>query len=115
MEQKTVGFDINIWDARCPSRALLDLIADKWTTLVIVKLSGGTVRYGRLHREIGGISHKMLSQTLRSLERRCLVKRTIHETVPPQVEYALTEHGRSLLVPLTGLIEWAESHANELS
>jgi len=115
MEQNTIRIEVNVWDANCPSRALLDLIADKWSALVIVKLSDGAVRYGRLHREIGGISHKMLSQTLHNLERRSLVKRAVHDTVPPQVEYRLTEQGRSLLVPLAGLIEWAETHVNELS
>jgi DNA-binding HxlR family transcriptional regulator len=112
MEQDTL--EINIWDANCPSRALLNLIADKWSALVIVKLSIGAIRYGRLHREIGGISHKMLSQTLHNLERRSLVKRVVCETVPPQVEYSLTELGRSLLIPLAGLVEWAETHVEVL-
>lgn len=114
MEQSPIKIKINIWDARCPSRALLDLIADKWTALVIVKLSDGAIRYSRLHREIDGISHKMLSQTLRNLERKGLVKRRIHDTVPPQVEYWLTEQGTSLLVPLASLVNWAEAHADYL-
>ena len=115
MEQSTTEIKINIWDANCPSRALLNLIADKWSALVVVKLSAGAIRYGRLHREIGGISHKMLSQTLHHLERKSLVKRIVHDTIPPQVEYQLTEQGMSLLVPLASLTEWAETHVNELS
>lgn len=115
MEQNPIKIKVNIWDANCPSRALLDLLADKWSVLVIVKLSDGVVRYGRLHREVGGISHKMLSQTLHNLERKSLVKRVVHDTVPPQVEYSLTEQGESLLVPLASLVEWAETHVNELS
>ncbi len=111
MEQDMLEIKINIWDPNCPSRALLNLIADKWSALVIVKLSDGVMRYGRLHREIGGISHKMLSQTLHNLERRSLVKRVVCDTVPPQVEYSLTDLGRSLLVPFASLVEWAETHA----
>ena len=115
MEQNTMRIKANIWDANCPSRTLLNLIADKWSALVVVKLSDGALRYGRLHREIGGISHKMLSQTLHHLERRSLVRRVVHYTIPPQVEYSLTEQGLSLLIPLASLIEWAETHVNELS
>ena len=115
MEQNTLEIKFNIWDPNCASRVLLDLIADKWTVLVIVKLAVGAVRYGRLHREIGGISHKMLSQTLHKLEQKSLVKRDVHDTVPPQVEYKLTEQGKSLLIPLANLAEWAETHAEALS
>lgn len=114
MEQNTLEYQINIWDDKCPSRALLDLIANKWSVLVIVKLSEATLRYGRLHREIKGISHKMLSQTLHNLEQHSLVKRVVYDTVPPQVEYSLTAQGKSLLVPLAGLIRWAETHVQEL-
>ena len=101
-------------DAQCPSRLVLDRIADKWTALVIQILAQGTMRYAALQREIGGISQKMLTQTLRSLERDGLVQRTVHPVVPPKVEYALTRLGRTLIEPLHGLCRWSEKHLAEL-
>ncbi|MEP6686465.1 MAG: helix-turn-helix domain-containing protein [Verrucomicrobiota bacterium] len=98
----------------CPSRLVLDRIADKWTALVIQFLARGTQRYSGLHREIGGISQKMLTQTLRSLERDGLVQRKVHPVVPPKVEYALTKLGRTLIEPLQGLCRWSEKHLSEL-
>src|SRR3979411_700153 len=100
--------------AQCPSRLVLDRIADKWTALVIQVLARGTMRYAQLQREIGGISQKMLTQTLRSLERDGLVQRTVHPVVPPKVEYALTRLGRTLIEPLHGLCRWSEKHLHEL-
>jgi DNA-binding HxlR family transcriptional regulator len=93
---------------------VLDRIADKWTALVIQILAGGTMRYAALQREIGGISQKMLTQTLRSLERDGLVQRTVHPVVPPKVEYCLTKLGRTLIEPLQGLCRWSEKHLAEL-
>ena len=87
-------------DAQCPSRLVLDRIADKWTALIIQVLAHGTKRYAELQREIGGISQKMLTQTLRSLERDGLVQRKVHPVVPPKVEYSLTKLGRTLIEPL---------------
>jgi DNA-binding HxlR family transcriptional regulator len=104
----------SVMDAQCPSRLVLDRIADKWTALVIQILARGTMRYAALHREIGGISQKMLTQTLRSLERDGLVQRTVHPVVPPKVEYALTRLGRTLIEPLHGLCRWSEKHLPEL-
>jgi DNA-binding HxlR family transcriptional regulator len=104
----------SVLDPRCPSRLVLDRIADKWTALVIQILSGGTMRYAALQREIGGISQKMLTQTLRSLERDGLVHRTVHPVVPPKVEYSLTRLGRTLIEPLQGLCRWSEKHLAEL-
>ena len=101
-------------DAQCPSRLVLDRIADKWTALIIQILARGTIRYATLHREIGGISQKMLTQTLRSLERDGLVQRTVHPVVPPKVEYSLTKLGRTLIEPLQGLCRWSEKHLGEL-
>jgi DNA-binding HxlR family transcriptional regulator len=100
--------------AQCPSRLVLDRIADKWTALVIQVLARGTMRYAQLQREIGGISQKMLTQTLRSLERDGLVQRTVHPVVPPKVEYALTRLGRTLIEPLHALCKWSEKHLPEL-
>jgi len=90
-------------DAQCPSRLVLDRIADKWTALIIQVLAHGTKRYAALQREIGGISQKMLTQTLRSLERDGLVQRRVHPVVPPKVEYSLTRLGRTLIEPLHAL------------
>jgi DNA-binding HxlR family transcriptional regulator len=92
---------------------LLDLIADKWTTLVIVALADGPRYYSQLKRDVNGISHKMLSQTLQRLEKQGFVTRTVYPTVPPRVEYALTELAQTLLPTLCALIEWAQTHAAE--
>src|SRR3954466_3404101 len=104
----------SVLDAQCPSRLILDRIADKWTALIIQVLAKGTKRYVELQREIGGISQKMLTQTLRSLERDGLVQRTIYPVVPPKVEYSLTRLGRTLIEPLQALCRWSEKHLHEL-
>jgi DNA-binding HxlR family transcriptional regulator len=104
----------NAWDARCPSRRLLDLIADKWTTLVLVALAEGPKRYSQLQRDVNGISHKMLSQTVRGLEAQRFVVRTVYPEVPARVEYALTPLAETLIPALMGLINWAEAHAADL-
>jgi DNA-binding HxlR family transcriptional regulator len=104
----------SVLDAQCPSRLVLDRIADKWTALIIQILAHGTMRYAALQREIGGISQKMLTQTLRSLERDGLVQRTVHPVVPPKVEYSLTRLGRTLIEPLHALCRWSEKHLAEL-
>jgi DNA-binding HxlR family transcriptional regulator len=95
----------NVWSTRCPSRRLLDLIADKWTTLVIVTLASGPKHYSQLKRDVCGISHKMLSQTLQRLEKRRFVTRTMYPTAPPRVEYALTALAQTLLPALCALID----------
>ena len=104
----------SVLDAQCPSRLVLDRIADKWTALIIQILAHGTMRYGALQREIGGISQKMLTQTLRGLERDGLVRRTVFPVVPPRVEYSLTRLGRTLIEPLHALCRWSEKHLPEL-
>jgi DNA-binding HxlR family transcriptional regulator len=104
----------SVMDAQCPSRLVLERIADKWTALIIQILANGTMRYAALQREIGGISQKMLTQTLRSLERDGLVQRKVHPVVPPKVEYSLTRLGRTLIEPLHGLCRWSEKHLAEL-
>ncbi len=100
--------------AQCPSRLVLDRIADKWTALIIHVLATGTRRYATLQREIGGISQKMLTQTLRSLERDGLVSRKVHPVVPPKVEYALTSLGRTLIEPLNAICHWSEKYLPQL-
>lgn len=104
----------NVQIADCPSRQALGLIADKWTMLVIKALADGIGRYGALGREIEGISQKMLTQTLRALERDGLVSRTVHPVVPPMVDYALTPLGETLIVPLAAISAWAEEHMDEV-
>ena len=99
---------------QCPSRVVLDRIADKWTALIIQVLANGTQRYGQLRRSIGGISQKMLTQTLRSLERDGLVLRKVHDGPRPRVEYSLTRLGRTLIEPLRTLCHWSERHLAEL-
>lgn len=93
---------------------VLSRIGDKWTVLVVIILGRGPMRFNALRREIGGISQRMLTLTLRSLERDGLLTRTVHPTVPPQVEYALTGLGRSLLVPVQAIRDWARAHALEI-
>jgi len=104
----------SVMDAQCPSRLVLDRIADKWTALIIQLLSKKTMRYAELQREIGGISQKMLTQTLRSLERDGLVDRKVYPVVPPKVEYSLSRLGRTLIEPLRALCRWSEKHLPEL-
>jgi DNA-binding HxlR family transcriptional regulator len=98
----------------CPSRQVLERIGEKWTTLVIRVLDDGTLRYSDLQRRVGGVSQKMLTQTLRGLERDGLVARHVFPVVPPRVEYSLTPLGRSLVEPLDAICRWAERHLPEM-
>jgi DNA-binding HxlR family transcriptional regulator len=100
----------DVLNAHCPSRQVLDRIANKWTALVIHALVDGRQRNSQLLRRIGGISQKMLTQTLRDLERDGFVERTVHPVVPPHVEYRLTPLGQSLTAPLEAICRWAERH-----
>jgi DNA-binding HxlR family transcriptional regulator len=104
----------NVLDQNCESRQALDRIADKWTCLIVYALLDGPRRHGELRRAIGGISQKMLTQTLRSLERDGLVERTVIATIPPHVEYALTPLGQTLSEPLVAICHWAMDHLPEL-
>jgi DNA-binding HxlR family transcriptional regulator len=92
----------------CPVRDILDKVGDKWSMLVVIELSGGERRFSELRRGIPDISQKMLTQTLRMLQRDGLVARQVFPTVPPAVSYSLTALGHSLLEPFTALIEWAD-------
>ena len=98
----------------CPSRQVLDRIGDSWSVLVVSLLAGEPQRYTSLQRRIEGISPKMLTQTLRGLERDGLITRTVHAVVPPRVDYALTPLGKSLLGLVSALEEWAEGHINDV-
>lgn len=99
--------------ARCPIRDVLDRIGDKWSVLVLSHLEHGPKRFGVLRREISDISQRKLTGTLRHLQRDGFISRTVYPTVPPSVEYALTDLGRSLLRPLDQLVAWtASNHAD---
>ncbi|MEU2778351.1 helix-turn-helix domain-containing protein [Streptomyces sp. NPDC007162] len=101
-------------DKDCPIREVLDRVGDKWSALVVVRLGQRTHRFNELHREIDGISQRMLTLTLRALVRDGLVSRTAYPTVPPRVDYELTELGHTLLAPITALHEWAVAHRGEI-
>ena len=90
---------------------ILSRVGDKWSVLIVMLLGERPLRFNELRREIGGVSQKMLSSSLRNLERDGFVLRTVHATVPPRVEYALTDLGRELLIPVAALGEWAIGNA----
>jgi DNA-binding HxlR family transcriptional regulator len=100
----------NVYDPDCPTRRVLDRIADKWTVLVVGALQAGTLRFGEVRRQVRGISQKVLIETLRGLERDGIVKRKVYASVPPKVEYSLTPLGRSLTGLLESVRSWAETH-----
>jgi DNA-binding HxlR family transcriptional regulator len=104
----------DVFNPECDSRQVLDLIADKWTALVIYDLARGGKRYSELQRDIGGISQKMLTQSLRKLETDGIVARTVYPVVPPKVRYDLTPLGETLTDPLSAICRWAERHVPEL-
>jgi DNA-binding HxlR family transcriptional regulator len=106
--------DYCVYDPNCPTRQVLDRIADKWTALIVGLLAERPHRFGELRRGIRGISHKVLSQTLQSLECDGFVQRTPLATVPPTVEYSLTPLGRSLDEPLAGIRHWAERYIEQV-
>jgi DNA-binding HxlR family transcriptional regulator len=124
--QAKVGYDAFL--ARCPSRQLLDRISDKWVTLVLAALGSdgphapgsnrvgepGAMRYSELARRLAGVSQKMLTQTLRSLERDGLITRTVTATVPVTVTYELTDLGLSLHHLMRGIKVWAEARMDEV-
>ena len=104
----------NVLSQNCESRQALDRIADKWTCLIVYALLDGPRRHGELKRMIEGISQKMLTQTLRSMETDGLVKRTVIDVIPPNVEYGLTPLGQTLSDPLVAICQWAMDHLPEL-
>ncbi|MCQ4041166.1 winged helix-turn-helix transcriptional regulator [Streptantibioticus rubrisoli] len=100
----------DVYAAQCPCRALLDLLANKWSALAIGALEQGPQRFGALQRRLQGVSPKVLTQTLRRLEDFGLVDRTVYPAVPLHVEYALTALGKSASVPLNDLRTWVEQN-----
>lgn len=105
------------WDTRedCQVRQILDRVADKWSLLVIALLDNRRLRFTELRREIDGVSQRMLTVTLRQLERDGLVKRTVHPVVPPRVEYELTPLGGTLHSTIRSLVAWTEAHQGEIA
>ncbi|MFF3711954.1 winged helix-turn-helix transcriptional regulator [Streptomyces phaeochromogenes] len=105
------------WDTRedCQVRQILDRVADKWSLLVIALLDNRRLRFTELRREIDGVSQRMLTVTLRQLERDGLVKRTVHPVVPPRVEYELTPLGGTLHSTIRSLVTWTEAHQGEIA
>ena len=112
--KRLISSQVNLSDQMCPSRLALDMLMDKWTPLVIFLLQNGPRRYTQLKRQIGGITQKMLTQTLRKLEREGLATRTVYPTSPPTVEYALTPLGETLREPLEELFHWARIYGTQL-
>jgi DNA-binding HxlR family transcriptional regulator len=112
----TVGECIE-WDLRndCEVRQILDRVADKWSLLTIALLERKTMRFSELQRQIDGVSQRMLTVTLRQLERDGLVTRTVYPVVPPRVEYTLTDLGCTLLTTIQSLVSWTEEHQTEIA
>ncbi|HTN56042.1 MAG TPA: helix-turn-helix domain-containing protein [Microbacterium sp.] len=100
--------------ADCPTRRILDRIGDRWTVLIVGILGHGDARFSELRRRVEGVSQKMLTQTLRALERDGLVRRTVHAEVPVRVVYSLTAAGETLLEPLRALQEWSVEHLGDV-
>ncbi|MEV0248577.1 helix-turn-helix domain-containing protein [Nocardia sp. NPDC050712] len=111
-EQAGAAYDAYL--AECPARHLLDRIADKWVSLVINALAEGPQRYSDLHRRLASVSQKMLTQTLRNLERDGLLTRTMAPAAPVRVDYELTELGVSLLPVMQAIKGWAENHMDQV-
>ena len=107
-------FPDRVLPSGCQSRVVLDHVTSKWGVLVLVALSGETLRWGELRRRAQGISEKMLAQTLRTLERDGLVHRDAQPVIPPRVDYSLTARGRQLAALLLPLVEWTVAHAEEI-
>lgn len=101
----------NLYSATCPTRSVLDHVTSRWGSLILVLLLEGTHRFSELRRRIGGVSEKMLAQTLQALEADGFVRRTVYATVPPKVEYNLTPLGRELSTRLQVLTSWVEANA----
>jgi DNA-binding HxlR family transcriptional regulator len=105
----------DVMAAGCPTREVIDRIGDKWTLLVLYALGTGTLRFTQLRTRVEGISQKMLTQTLRGLERDGIVSRTVYPTVPATVEYALTPLGHGLTDVIAGIRAWAYEHMDDIS
>src|SRR5690606_17071357 len=105
----------DVFSVDCPSRLVVERIGDKWTLLVFMALRRRVLRFGELRDLVGAVTPKVLTQTLRSLERDGLVTRTVYAEVPPRVEYALTDLGRSLLGPIDAIRAWSEENGERIA
>ncbi|HYU83388.1 MAG TPA: helix-turn-helix domain-containing protein [Kribbellaceae bacterium] len=105
----------DMFDPDCPTRLVLDRIGDKWTVLVVELLKDGPLRFTELRAGIGGVAPKVLTQTLRRLERDGILTRTVYPEIPPRVEYELTSLGRSLIAPIDAITDWAETHVSAIA
>jgi DNA-binding HxlR family transcriptional regulator len=108
------GFTDGVLPSACPSRIVLNHVTSTWGVLVLVALSQSDHRWGELRRTVQGISEKMLAQTLKTLERDGFVSRTAHPTIPPRVDYSLTERGRDLTGHLLPLMSWIATNADDI-
>ncbi|MBB5342995.1 winged helix-turn-helix transcriptional regulator [Tunturibacter empetritectus] len=104
----------NLYDPHCPSRVVLDHITSRWGSLVLLTLLDGTQRFSELVRGIGGVSEKMLAQSLKALEADGLVLRTVYPTIPPKVEYSLTSLGSEVAEHIKTLTNWVEDNVSEV-
>ncbi|MFL6022601.1 MAG: winged helix-turn-helix transcriptional regulator [Marmoricola sp.] len=111
---ETMEYPPDAFARDCASRVVLDRIGDRWTVLVVVALAGGRLRFSELRARIEGITPKVMTQTLRALERDGVLTREVFAEVPPRVEYELTELGRDLLAPIDAVRVWAEQHASRI-
>ena len=116
MAAATVWLGVRSWrpGRACPSRRLLNEIGEHWTVLIVGALADGPLRFKAIGERVDGISYRMLTQTLRTLERDGLVTRTQYPEIPPRVEYELTASGRELVAPLRALEVWATSHMSDV-
>jgi DNA-binding HxlR family transcriptional regulator len=105
----------DLFDAECPTRLVLDRVGDKWTALIVLLLSDGPMRFSELRGQLGRVAPKVLTQTLRRMERDGLVVREIFAEVPPRVEYTLTALGESLVEPIAVIGDWAEVHVGRIT
>ena len=108
------GFTAGVLPAACASRTVLDHVTSKWGVLVIIALSQNDLRWGELRRTVEGVSEKMLAQTLRTLEADGFVNRDAQPTIPPRVDYSLTDRGRALAERLLPLMDWIADNADEI-
>ena len=106
--------DYDVMAPACPSRTVLRHLTDRWTPLIVANLEAGPLRFGHLREAVGGITAKVLTQTLRSMERDGLVTREVIASVPPQVTYELTALGHTLTDPILALRDWVNNHAGEV-
>jgi DNA-binding HxlR family transcriptional regulator len=110
--KRAAAYEGDLFDPDCPTRLVLDRIGDKWTVLVVLLLSDGPMRFTDLRGHLGRVAPKVLTQTLRRMERDGLVTREIFAEVPPRVEYTLTDLGHSLIDPIAVIGDWAEVHVH---